>query len=312
MTKENLALFTEYLEYERLKGHTEQGFIDLRVRVPRFIEYLEAEEIPARSIRVKEAMGFQGRLIKKKLAHSTVASYIIPASAFCEYLRKKGIIPENPFAAIRRVRPEKHIPRNIPKETEMEKLLDLLARFDVEGELKACKIGYRLHVVCELLYSTGMRISEVAGIRVSDVDLGKGVVYVNCGKGGESRSAFLSDYARAVLRLYVTKIRKLIASEWNERNGELLFGVGWAWFGHIVNEKLRKAAKKLKMQGFTCHGFRHAVGYHLLRAGCNIRHIQEILGHKRLKTTEIYTKVDAGDLRSVLDRCHPRKWRGRA
>jgi site-specific recombinase XerD len=157
-----------------------------------------------------------------------------------------------------------------------------------------------------------MRISEIAGIRLSDVDFGKGIVYVNCGKGGESRIAWLNDYARAVLRLYATKMRKVLFSQWNEWNGELLFGVQWGWFGKVINEKLRRIAKKLKVAGFTCHGFRHAVGYHLLRSGCNIRHIQEILGHKRLKTTEIYTKVDSSDLKNVLDRCHPRKWRSGA
>lgn len=190
----------------------------------------------------------------------------------------------------------------------MEKLLDLLARFDGEHDLKKAKSAYRVHVVAELMYSTGMRVSEVAGLRLADLDFGKGIVYVNCGKGGENRIAWLNDYAGAVLRLYVTKMRKVMANEWNERNEELLFGVRWGSFARMVNKRLGQAAKKLEMSGFTSHGFRHAVGYHLLRAGCNIRYIQEILGHKLLRNTEIYTKVDSSDLRSVLDNCHPRKW----
>jgi integrase/recombinase XerC len=310
MNTENRRIFTEYLEYERLRGHTEQGFIDLRSRVPRFIEYLEDCGLSVSEVRIKEALGFQGELIERKLANTTVSSYLTPAASFCEYLRKKGLIPENPFSVIRRVRPEKHIPRNIPKEHEVEKLLDILSRFAVEGRLDDCRNAYRLHVVAELLYSTGMRASEIAGIKTGDIDFGKGLVYVNTGKGGESRIAFLSDYARAVLRLYITRMRRSMTTVQNERNRELLFGVQWGWFGHVVNERLRDIARKNKLPRMTCHVFRHAVGYHLLRAGCNIRHIQEILGHKRLKTTEIYTKVDAGDLRFVLDNCHPRKWQG--
>ena len=308
MTKENLKLFTEYLEYERLKGHTEQGFIDIRSKTPRFIGYIEECELSLNDVRVKDASGFQGWLLAKKLKNTTVASYVIPASSFCEFLRKKGIIFSNPFSMIRRVRPEKRIPRNIPKEPQMERLLGLMERFDELCGLKACKSAYRAHVVAELMYSTGMRSSEVAGLKVSDIDFGKGIVYVNQGKGGDSRIAWLSDYAKSVLRLYVTRMRKLLQSEWNERNGELVFGVRWGYFGRAINRPLRKAARKLKLAGFTSHGFRHAVGYHLLRAGCNIRYIQEILGHKRLHNTEIYTKVDRDDLKNVLDKCHPRQW----
>jgi site-specific recombinase XerD len=311
MTKENLKLFNEYLEYERLRGHTEQGFIDVRVRTPRFIEYIEEEGIEIRRIGVKEAQGFQGRLLAKKYRNTTVASYVFPASGFCEFLKKKGMIHSNPFKMIRKVRTEKTLPRNIPKEPQMARLLAHLSRFDEQKDLKACRNAYRVHVVAELMYSTGMRISEVAYLKVDDVDFGKGIVYVNRGKGGESRIAWLNDYARAVLRLYVTRMRKVLFTEWNERNGELLFGVQWAWFGHVVNGKLKKAAKKLKITGFTSHMFRHAVGYHLLRSGCNIRHIQEILGHKALRNTEIYTKVDREDLKNVLDSCHPRKWKGK-
>jgi integrase/recombinase XerD len=321
MTKENHKLFNEYLEYEKLKGHTEQGYTDLRTRVPHFIEYIECADIEIGRIGVKEAQGYQGWLLektnttgnslKKRYKNMTVISYVYPASAFCEYLRRKGLIPSNPFRMIRRLRMEKRIPRNIPKEAEMERFLELLSRFDEEGNLKAGKNAYRVHVAAELMYSTGMRISEVAGLMVSDIDFEKSIVYVNRGKGGESRIAWLSDYSREVLRLYVMEIRELLFNELNKRNSSLLFGVRWGWFGHVVNKRLQKAAQKLSMPGFTCHMFRHAVGYHLLRSGCNIRHIQEILGHKKLKSTEIYTKVDISDLKSVLDRCHPRKWSGK-
>jgi site-specific recombinase XerD len=308
MTKENLKLFADFLEYERLRGHTEQGFIDLKVRTPHFIEYIEECGLSVSDVRVKDASGFQGRLIAKKLKNTTVASYVSVASGFCEFLRKKGLIHENPFKMLRKVRAEKRLPRNIPKEPQMESLLEHLAQFDEHGDLKACRTAYRVHVVAELMYSTGMRISEVAGLKVSDIDFGKGIVYVNQGKGGESRIAWLNDYAKAVLRLYVTRMRRLLENRWNEQNGELLFGVRWGWFGKTINERLRKASRKLKIAGFTSHSFRHAVGYHLLRAGCNIRYIQEILGHKALRNTEIYTKVDRDDLKNVLDKCHPRQW----
>ena len=98
------------------------------------------------------------------------------------------------------------------------------------------------------------------------------------GKGGGNRTAYLNDYAREVLRLYIEEVREHIFTEWNKRNNDLLFGTGWAWLEHLVNGTLREVAARLSLGAFSSHGFRHALGYHLLRAGCNIRHIQEIPG----------------------------------
>jgi integrase/recombinase XerD len=312
MTKENLKLFTEYLEYERLRGHTEKGFKNVRNRTPRFIEYVEGCGLRIADVQIKDASGFQGWLIAKKLQNASVVSYISPAVAFCEFLRKRGVLPINPFKMIRRVQAGKKLPRNIPKENTMEKLLDSLARYDLAQGLKGMKTAYRAHVAAELLYSSGIRKSEAAGIKVEDIDFNRGLIYINEGKGGTSRIAYISTYARDILKLYVTRIRPFMCISKNSVNKGLLFNLRWECFGAMMNKALRSAAKKLKLRGITCHTFRHAVGYHLLRAGCPIRHIQEVLGHKNMRNTEIYTKVDRENLRSVLDEFHPRSFAGTA
>ena len=99
-------------------------------------------------------------------------------------------------------------------------------------------------------------------------------------------------------------------NDWNRRNDRLLFGTGWARFGKAVNAQLAQACASCGLPVMRSHGFRHAVGFHLLRAGCNIRHIQSILGHRRLRNTEVYTKVEKEDLKQVVDACHPRRWTG--
>ena len=78
-----------------------------------------------------------------------------------------------------------------------------------------------------------------------------------------------------------------------------------------LNTILNKESKRLGFGHFSSHNFRHAVGYHLLRAGCDIRYIQSILGHKKLSSTQIYTRVDKEDLRRIIDKYHPRFWRKR-
>ena len=126
MTKENRKLFAEYLEYERLRGHTEQGFIDLRVRVPRFIEYLEEEELADRKHRRKRSVRVPGALIEKGIQNTTVASYVIVASSVLRVPDgRKDSSHANPFSMIKARTDGKAIPRNIPKEPQMEKLLDL-------------------------------------------------------------------------------------------------------------------------------------------------------------------------------------------
>jgi site-specific recombinase XerD len=207
------------------------------------------------------------------------------------------------------VRVEKKLPRNLLKEKEMDRFLERLSRFEEGKSLKNRVFRYRVHVIAELMYSTGLRISEVADLKVNDVDLRRSLVEVREGKGGRARVAFLNEYAREVLRVFIEKMRPLVFSECNERNGALLFGTGWAWLGHVVNNTLKAAAKEAETSAPTSHGFRHALGYHLLRSGCNVRHIQQILGHRKLSTTEIYTKVEKEDLKEVMDRHHPRRFK---
>ncbi len=164
----------------------------------------------------------------------------------------------------------------------------------------------KLIIICELLYSTGLRISEAVALKTEDIDLIRGTVSVIGGKGGFNRTALLNDYARIILSIYINEIRPLILTEWHDDS--LLFGtVSWGRFGKFVNEGLKEYSTELKLPAIRSHGFRHALGYHLLRSGCPIRSIQEILGHKALKNTEIYTRVDKEDLKGVLDRFHPRK-----
>ena len=307
-------LFEEYLNQARLAGHTVQGLIGLQSRVPKFFIFLDERDLAIHEVGIREAQDYQGWLITTgrkdggKYSPKTINSYLISVTNFYEFVKRKGLVPSNPFKEIKRMRINKKLPRNLLKEDEMNLFLEKLALYDEEVSLKTKITRYKVHVVAELLYATGLRISEVANLRVTDINFTRRTVIVKEGKGGKTRTAWLNDYAKEVLRLYVEQMRELVFNEWNKRNGTL-FGVRWQSFEKIVNRVLKKTAKELGFPKVTPHSFRHAVGYHLLRAGCNIRYIQEILGHKLLRNTEIYTKVDKEDLKVVLDTCHPRRFR---
>jgi site-specific recombinase XerD len=168
-------------------------------------------------------------------------------------------------------------------------------------------LHYKVHVIAELQYSTGLRIGEVAEIKEEDIDFDKSMIWVRKGKGLKSRMVFLNDYARMVLKFYVEEMKELVSGNYSRKN-EGIFGAGGSRLRENMRNVLNPVMKKLDYDPISSHGFRHALGFHLLRAGCDIRYIQEILGHKSIGTTEIYTKIDKEDLKKVLDDFHPRQW----
>jgi integrase/recombinase XerD len=307
-------LLKDCLVEARRAGHTRKSVIGLRKTIPWLLTYLRERGLSPQRVGPPEAQEYQswliahGRADGRPYCNATVLNYLKAAAHFYAYLLRRGVVLSNPFVEIRRVRAEKRLPRNLPKEPEMEKLLEELSHFERAPDLRARMTRYRVHLIAELLYASGIRSGEAAALHPQDIDFEHGLLLVREGKGGKSRVAYLSQYALQVLRLYLDRIRPLLVAKaywWNGTNS--LFGCDWGALGPLVSRTLTPIARSLEVPSPAAHEFRHAFGYHLLRAGCNIRHIQQFLGHAHLKTTEIYTKVDREDLRDVLDGFHPRK-----
>lgn len=315
MTGEREKMCMEYLAYARLAGHKESTVERERYRLPHLFAYLDEKGFAFHEVMAKEAQGFQGWLLEKDNGkggrHSSggILNILKTAGMFYEYLKAKKLVFSNPFRNIRKIREVRKLPRNLLKEKQMADLLKELERFEEEATGKRKVKRYKVHVVCELLYSTGMRINEAVSLTPGQVDLERGTVTLKETKEGRARICFLNAYACGVLRRYMEKIKPLITYEWN--GCKTLFGLKRGRMMQIVKDEIKKAAGKLGFPVITGHGFRHAVGYHLLRAGCPVRYIQAILGHRRLRSTEVYTRVEKDDLRQVMNRCHPRKWKNR-
>jgi len=238
----------------------------------------------------------------------TVSTMVDRVRRFYDYLRKKKLIHGNPFNEIQAIKRKKAIPKNILNEEQMSLFLRHLREFNKAGNLFDRRKLYRTHVLAEFMYSTGARINEVMKIKREDIDFMRNTVTVFDDKTGKSRECILNEYAAKALRLYVEEMRGYVLVANHARKGDPLFGAGT---GLVVwlNDVLTEESAKLGLPKVTTHHFRHAVGFHLLRAGCDIRYIKEILGHEELGTTQIYTKVDKLDLKSVIDEFHPRKMR---
>lgn len=312
----NEELMREYLEYLELTGIRKRTRETYRYALlSRYFPWMEERGLRFDEVRVKEAQEYQGWVIEHgrrdggKYSNGGVLNLVKAAVSFYGFLKHTRRVHTNPFADIVKIRDVRKIPENLLKEQEMQELLNELESFESEPTNKRRVRKYRVHVMAEVLYSTGMRVSELAGLRREDIDFENGTVILHETKDGKERKVFLNEYAEQVLLLYVKRIEPLIRYRWQVR--DTLFGAGVGELIKVMNRELEEVCGKLKLKKITSHGFRHSFGYHFLRAGCSIRYIQELLGHSRLRSTEVYTRVEKEDLKRVLEKYHPRKWRQR-
>ena len=290
----------------------------VRSHLKTYFTSLDEMGIDYARVTIPEAQAFQGGLTMKKgadgaphYASRTVIAIMNTVTMFYEYLKSRKLIYANPFKGIDRLREEKRLPRDILSEEDMRKALAAFRNFMKGKTLTEKRRLYRAHVVCELMYSTGARIHEVEQLRVSDIDFVRGTVKLSDTKTNVERYGILNEYASRILRMYVEKTRDYALT--GRSNSEFLFGA-FATLRKYINAMLKKAlvqsgtntTKDKKNVAFTSHCFRHSMASHLLKNGCDIRYIQEILGHRSIQSTQVYTRVVKEDLRGVIDAFHPR------
>ncbi len=237
---------------------------------------------------------FVAELQKLEYKKSSIARKISSLKTFFKFLVKKQIIEKNPLLYIYNVKREKLLPKFLTKE-EITKLLELIQPKDF--------FTSRDRAILELLYSSGLRISELAGLNENDIDMYEGIVTV-VGKGNKERIVPVGDVALNYIRQYLnykTQAGFVNKALFLNKNGKRLTVRG---IRGILSKWITLAALHKKV---SPHTLRHTFATHLLEAGCDLRSIQEMLGHKSLSTTNIYTHVTLERLKKVYETAHPRK-----
>jgi site-specific recombinase XerD len=302
------SLWDEFLGFQQRRV-SKQGYYLIRQSSFQLMKWLEAQDIRPEELTVQDALEYKaavaGTVTKdgNALSAGTCCNRLKAGRTFFKFLVTSGRRDSNPFYAVSYPRIPEHINRNVLTEAQMNVLLERLRKFtDVES--------YKAHVIAELLYATGLRIAEAASLVPKDIDVKSRLVYVKEGKGGKSRSAFLTGYACEVLERYLAQGRNMVLRCYygHRPQGHTLFCVGVRRLQQEIGEALQKTCHELELPVITSHGFRHSLGTHLLRAGCDMRHIQVILGHDKLRSTQVYTRVDRDDVKRSLDAHHPRQW----
>ncbi|MBL8751447.1 MAG: tyrosine recombinase [Planctomycetes bacterium] len=210
---------------------------------------------------------------------------------------ERGIVEQDPCKSLKGPRAPRRVPVFLTS-AEVDRLLD--QTFDDTPQ------AIRDRAILETLYSTGCRVSECAGMKLRELDLEEGIVRV-LGKGQKERLALLGGPARAAVTAWLQARRTLLqtakrtdpGSLWINRTGRPLSA---RWVFQTVVDRARAAGLQTAL---TPHGLRHSFATHLLDRGADLRTVQELLGHARLVTTEIYTHVSIGRLRAVYDKAHP-------
>lgn len=306
-------VYEEFLAAERPRTSA-QGFATLASLTRRVLAWFWDEEIELERVTVMDAVRYQSALSERNtkdgqpVSAGTMRNYLKAARRFFGHLVRTGRIATNPFGELSYPRLGEHLSRNGLSESQMSLLLDALARFDEPATRPERLRRYRVHVLAEFLYATGLRIAEACSLIAQNLDLRARLVYLPEGKGGKGRTAFLTGYACDVIERYLSSGRALVLGSYPRTHGEALFGADKGRVATVLNAELAAVCHALGLPVITSHGFRHSLGAHLLRSGCDMRHIQAILGHESLQTTQVYTRVDKDDLKRSLDAYHPRTW----
>lgn len=292
-----LALFQEYLTVELgLAKNTQLAYMrDLRLLMKSL--QLKADEELLQVSR-QQLIAYLVRLKQEGRAASTVARKLASIKAFYRFLTAERYIRRNPAEVLEAASRGLHLPKVLSVQ-EVERLLD-------EPNLGTLD-GYRDKTMLELLYATGMRVSELVNVPVKNVDMKMQYVIV-MGKGSKERMLPLGRTALHYLEHYLSVVRPQLLHGKPDAATEL-FVTGWG--GPMTRERFYEIIVAYgKSAGIskrvTPHMLRHSFATHLLNNGTDLRIVQELLGHADISTTQIYTHLDVERLREVYDKTHPR------
>ncbi|HHY60435.1 MAG TPA: tyrosine recombinase XerC [Clostridia bacterium] len=243
-----------------------------------------------------QVRGYLGVLNRKGSAKTTVARKLASLRSFYKFLVKQNAIPADPLSLV--VTPKR--PKQLPRFLHYNDLEQLLEAIPTDTDL-----GVRNRAIWETLYAAGLRVSELVGLNLSDVNLSLGSLRVK-GKGQRERLAPLGRQSIYWLKLYIeTGRRKLLGHRETEalflnKNGRRLTDRGVRF---IIDECVKEAALALKV---SPHWLRHSFATHMLERGADLRAVQELLGHVNLSSTQVYTHVTGTRLKEVYQKAHPR------
>ena len=289
--------FIEYLKYQR--NYSDFTCNNYNKDLNEYNSFILSNKINYKNMDYNEAKEYVIYLNKKNDAKSTISRKLSSLRTFYKYLILNNKVESNPFLLVSSPKKEKRIPKFI-NYNNMEEILNV-------PNIKT-KEGQRERVILEVLYASGVRVSELVNIKLKDIDFSNKNILI-FGKGSKERLVSFGDYALEYINLYLKEGRNLLLD--GVKSDYLIVGkksekLTTRRVEQIIDDIIKRTSIKLNI---TPHMFRHTFATHLLDNGCDLLVVQELLGHASLSSTEIYTHVSNEHLREVYLKCHPRNKR---
>lgn len=290
--EESIKEFLKYLEFEKnvspltLKSYGED--------LESFLNYLKVEEPQVKDIEDIDTFSifsYLSYLSRKGIGKRSIQRHLSTLRSFFKYFLREEKIKSNPASAV----PMPKFVRPLPKVLQKEEIIKILEEKEEEGWLSK-----RNKAIFELLYATGIRVSELCSLTFDDLDLSSRMIRVK-GKGGKERVVPFGKKAQEALREYLKEVPfEGIDYIFLNKNGTKLTSRS------VHRIVVKYAIKILGSKEVSPHTFRHSFATHLLEQGADLRFIQELLGHSSLSTTQIYTHIDVQKLIEVYKKAHPK------
>ena len=296
-----LARFLEMMSAER--GAAKNSLDAYRRDLVVYLSYLHGKNQVVTEATTEDVRGFQQANDNDGLARTTLARRLSAVKQFHRFLQGEGLAKHNPAAIVAGPRAQKPLPK-VLSESNMQALLDAAAARFGNGEEKRQFRALRLQCLLELLAATGLRVSELMGLKARAAISEEGMIFVK-GKGGRERLVPLSERARGILKSYLIALRETRQEE-----------PDWLFPSHGAKGQLTRQHFALELKALSAeagldpslispHVLRHGFASKLLAHGVDLRSVQQMLGHADISTTQIYTHVQQARLIEAVEKFHP-------
>lgn len=291
-------ILMDYLHYLKVeRGLSENTINSYGIDLKLFLEYLRENEIPSfKQVNKEVIVNYMQSEKNNNKANSSILRSVSSLRKFFQYLAQEKIIEKDPMLLIDTPKKKQHLPQVLTKE-EVEKLL----RSPNTGQV----LGLRDRAMLELIYATGLRISEIINLKLEDLHLTMGTLQT-LGKGHKERIVPVGDEAIKWVNRYLEEARPKLLKQ--KRSNYLFLNFhGNNLTRQGVWKNLKAEVRKAGIQkNITPHTLRHSFATHILENGADLRIVQELLGHADISTTRIYTHLSNKQLADIYNRAHPR------
>ena len=297
-SKQDLEDFKSYIIAEKnFSQHTAKAYYADILAFLIWLDEQMCEEVTF--AKVREYLHFIQIFNYKK---TTIARKIASIRTFYKYLHREHKVENNPAESL--ISPKR--PKSLPKFLTMDEVEQILSNINIDTPA-----GYRNRAILELLWASGMRVSELSGLNFGDLNLENNEITV-FGKGAKERIILITDRAKSYLQGYIDSARPLIAKGYTlepitDTTPVFINKTGFRLQTKMIRNVINDIVEKIELpKKVTPHMFRHSFATHLIENGADLRVVQELLGHASISNTQIYTHISMQHMKEVYNETHPR------